>query len=187
MATQTECFTSGESAKLRKWGGSMNAIISKEPMGASSVGEWVKLGERQLSSSQSTYNTFCDFSDIYEAISVIHATYIIGRANAGLVCSSYALSLSSERAYYYVYLGEALEAYTNFTLSKHFWKHQFYSLNYGEQRIQSIWCPEPNAGFGYNTPNVWSSIYPDALYQSDKDTNELGITGTQTIYGLKIS
>lgn len=50
MATQTECFTSGESAKLRKWGGSMNAIISKVPLNSTAPieGKWYDLGTVSL-------------------------------------------------------------------------------------------------------------------------------------------
>lgn len=168
----------------------MNAIISKEPMSASSVGEWVKLGERELSNSQSTYNTFCDFTDIYEAISVIHATYIIGSAYSGLLCTtnSNIQQTVSEKTwrYYYAYLSEAVSRADNLYFTKHFWRQQFYNSSNTSEQNQSCWSPVPNEGCATSSPNLWSSIYPDVLYQKS-DFNQMGITGTQTIYGLKIS
>lgn len=168
----------------------MNAIISKEPMGASPVGEWVKLGERQLSSSQSTYNTFCDFSDIYEAISVIHATHLIGVEYAGLLCatnSNIQQTVSGETwRYYYAYLSKSVDVTDNLYFTKHFWRQQFYNGNNISEQKQSYWSPIPNEGYATSSPNLWSSIYPDALYQRSV-YNQIGIDGTQTVYGLKIS
>lgn len=167
----------------------MNAIISKEPMGASSVGEWVKLGERQLSADQPTYNTFCDFDDIYEAISVIHATYLVGREYSGLLCTTNSNIQQSVSAttwqYYYAYLPENVTLTNNLYFTKHFWRQQFYNGDISKQ-TQSYWSPVPNEGYATSLPNLWSSVYPDALYQKSS-YNQLGITGTQTIYGLKIS
>lgn len=168
----------------------MNAIISKEPMGASSVGEWVKLGERQLSASQDTYNTFCDFTDIYEAISVIHVTYMLGRAYSGLLCttnSGIQQTVSEETwRYYYAYLSEAVSITDNLYFTKHFWRQQFYNGSNTSEPNPSYWSPVPNEGFTTSSTNLWSSVYPDALYQKSS-FNSMGIDGTQTIYGLKIS
>lgn len=163
----------------------MNAIISKEPMGVSSVGEWVKLGERELSEGQSTYNTFCDFTDVYEAISVIHITYLWCRENSGISCSSSTNTYSEDfTAYFYCFANYSTSGAFNFYLTKHFWKHQFYTYSLSPNLSQSAWSPKPNAGSFHQS--IWGSIYPDTLYQYSQ-YNQMEVTGTQTIYGLKIS
>lgn len=178
------------STKPRKWGGSMNAIISKEPMGASFGGEWVKLGEREISSSQSYYESFCDFSNVYEAISVIHVTYMSGNSYSGLVCtydSNDVYNVSAETwPYYYIFTKFGISEYNNWYLTKHFWKNQFYNDTVDTQKNVAFWSPEPNTGYITSSSNIWISIRPDTIYQMNS-SNPLVIDGTQTIYGLKIS
>ena len=166
----------------------MNAILSKEPM-TSFGGEWVKLGERELNGR--TFNTFCDFSNVYEAINIIHITHITCEAYSGLVCTNlvnFSYSDPDNFPFFYAYTENvSSNRDVNFSLVKHFWKNQFYNGDLTRYNSMNYWVPVPNTGYTTTSgTTIWDSIYPDAIYQFNS-YNGFIIVGTQTVYGLKIS
>lgn len=166
----------------------MNAIISKGPLSASFGGEWIKLGERELNGK--TFNTFCNFNDVYEAINVIHITHISCSNNSGLKCTSFDNIQYGQDSfpYYYAYTENvSSNRDVDFVLVKHFWKHIFYNGDLTRYNSRNYWSPVPNEGYTtVSSTVIWDSIYPDAIYQARFSASFI-ISGNQTVYGLKIS